>query len=200
MVTHPNNTLAQYTTNLPRRISLSGIWECGITEIHYPHDWYNVRNTVLTVEHDGNVKTYVCFEDGYYYSPKALAMTLKGNKPERVKFSYEPVTQKFVAHMKRETKFTLNGGLTDIFGFDAGSGDSSTSLTSTARSMFVRDYSIVDFRRGFEALYVYSSIVEPRIVDDKIAPLLRILLITGRHGEMVTARFDLGQYIPVLSR
>ena len=42
MVTHPNNTLAQYITNLPRRISLSGEWECGLTEIHYPHDWYNV--------------------------------------------------------------------------------------------------------------------------------------------------------------
>ena len=66
MVTHPNNTLAQYITNLPRRISLSGVWECGLTEIHYPHDWYNVRNARLTVEHDGNVETDVCFEDGEY--------------------------------------------------------------------------------------------------------------------------------------
>ena len=49
-------------------------------------------------------------------------------------------------------------------------------------------------------LYVYSSIVVPRIVGDKIAPLLRIVPITGRHGEMVTASFDHVQYIPVLSR
>ena len=59
---------------------------------------------------------------------------------------------------------------------------------------------VVDLRRGFESLYVYSSIVEPRIVGDKIAPLLRIVPITGRHGEMVTTRFDHVQYIPVLSR
>ena len=51
-----------------------------------------------------------------------------------------------------------------------------------------------------ESLYVYSSIVEPRIIGDKIAPLLRIVPITGRHGEMVTARFDHVQYMPVLSR
>ena len=102
--------------------------------------------------------------------------------------------------MKSETKFTLYGDLPDILGFDAGSGDSSTSLTSTARSMFVRAYSIVDLRRGFESIYVYSSIVEPRIVGDKIAPLLRIVPITGRHGEMVTAHFDHVQHIPVLSR
>ena len=63
--------------------------------------------------------------------------------------------------------------------------------------MFVRAYPIVDLRRGFESLYIYSSIVEPRIVGDKIAPPLRIVPITGRHGEIMTARFD--QYIPLLS-
>ena len=121
-------------------------------------------------------------------------------KPGRVKFAYEPVTQKFIAHVKSKTKFKLYGDLPDILGFGAWSGDSTTSLTSSARSMFVRASSIVDLRRGFESLYVYSSIVEPRIVGDKIAPLLRIVPITGRHGEMVTTRFDHVQYIPVMSR
>ena len=144
MITHPNNTLAQYITNLPRRINISGVWESGLTEIHYPHDWYNVRNARLTVEHDGNVETDVCFEDGYYHSPKALATALNGDKPGRVKFSYEPVTQKFIAHVKSKTKFTLYGDLPDILGFGAGSGDNTTSLTSSARSMFVRASSIVD--------------------------------------------------------
>ena len=168
MITHPNSTLAQYITNLPRRINISGVWECGLTEIHYPHDWYNVRNARLTVEHDGNMETDVCFEDGYYHSPEALATTLNGDKPGRVKFAYEPVTQKFIAHVKSKTKFTLYGDLPDILGFGAGSGDSTTSLTSSARSMFVRASSIVDLRRGFESLYVYSSIVEPRIVGDRL--------------------------------
>ena len=31
MITHPNNMLAQYITNTPLRISLSGDWECGLT-------------------------------------------------------------------------------------------------------------------------------------------------------------------------
>ena len=198
MTRHPNNTLAQYITNLPRRICLSGDWECGLTEIHYPHDWYNVRDARLTVEHDGETETDYDLEDGYYDSPEALVKTLNGDKPGRVKFGYEPVTQKIIAHMKGETKFTLYGDLPDIIGF--GTGDSRTSIESSARSMFVRAYSIVDLRRGFESLYVYSSIVEPRIVGDKIAPLLRIVPITGRHGEMVAARFDHVQYMPVLSR
>ena len=101
--------------------------------------------------------------------------------------------------MKSNTKFTLYDDLPDIRGFGAGSGYSTASLESSARSMFVRASSTVDLMRGFESLYVYSSIVEPRIVGDKIAPLLRIVPITGRHGEMVTTRFDHVQYIPVLS-
>ena len=163
MTTHPNNTLAQYITNLPRRISLSGDWECGLTEIHYPHDWYNVRNARLTVEHHGN----------------------------------DPVTQKVCVHMKGDTTFALYGDLPDVLGFGRGDG---VVIRTSNRKTVVQGHSIVDLRRGFESLYVYSSIVEPRIVGDKIAPLLRIVPITGRHGEMVAARFDHVQYMPVLSR
>ena len=95
MSMYPNNTLAQYVTNLPRRISLSGEWECGLTEIHYPHDWYNVRGARLTVEHDGKMDTDAYFTDGYYGSAKMLVRALNdGAKGGRVKFSYEPVTQK----------------------------------------------------------------------------------------------------------
>ena len=115
-----------------------------------------------------------------------------------MKFAYEPVTQKVTAYMKGDTTFALYGDLPDILGF--GRGDAVVTLTSSARSSVARGYSIVDLRRGFESLYVYSSIIEPRIVGDKIAPLLRIVPITGRHGEMVAARFDHVQYMPVLSR
>ena len=199
MTTHPNNTLAQYITNLPRRICLSGEWECGLTEIHYPHDWYNVRNARLTVEHGDKTETDAYFEDGYYDSAKTLVRALNDElKGGRVKFAYEPVTQKVTAYMKGDTTFALYGDLPDILGF--GRGDAVVTLTSSARSSVARGYSIVDLRRGFESLYVYSSIVEPRIVGDKIAPLLRIVPITGRHGEMVAARFDHVQYMPVLSR
>ena len=49
------------------------------------------------------METDVYFEYGcYYHSPKALATTLNGDKPGRVKFSYEPVTQKFVRRAYEE--------------------------------------------------------------------------------------------------
>ena len=189
---HPNNTLAQYITNLPRRISLHGDWECGLTEIHYPHDWYNVRNTRMVVEHEESTHN-VYLDDGYYDSPKTLVEALNLDKESRVKFSYDSVTQKMRAHLKRQTKFRLYGDLSDILGFSNITSDADHRVTLPANS-------VVDLRRGFESLYVYSSMVEPRIVGDKIVPLLRIVPITGRHGEMVTTRFDHVQYIPVMSR
>ena len=118
----------------------------------------------------------------------------------RVKCAYEPVTQKVTVHMKGDTTFALYGDLPGILGFGTGDAVIIYMRTSPARATVVQGHSIVDLRRGFESLYVYSGIVEPRIVGDKIAPLLRIVPITGRHGEMVTASFDHAQYIPVLSR
>ena len=168
MVTHPNNTLTQYITNLPRRISLSGTWECGLTEIHYPHNWYNVRNARLMVEHAGKMEMDAYFADGYYGSVNMLVRALNdGVKGGSVKLSYDPVTQKVCAHMKGYTTFMLYGDLPDILGF--GTGDGVVIRTSMDRKTLTQGDSIVDLRRGVESLYVYSS-----IVGDKIALLLRI--------------------------
>ena len=96
--------------------------------------------------------------------------------------------------MKKQTKFRLYGDLSDILGFDNITSDADHSITFPAKS-------VVDLRRGFESLYVYSSMVEPRVVGDKIVPMLRIIPITGQHGETVTTRFvEHVQYIPVMSR
>ena len=178
--------------------AVSGACESGLTEIHYPHDWYNVRNARLMVEHAGKMETDAYFADGYYGSAKMLVRALSdGVKGGSVKLSYDPVTQKVCVHMKGNTTFMLYGDLPDILGF--GTGDGVVIRTYNRKTLTQGDPTVA-LRRGFEWIYVYSSIVEPRIVDDKITPLLRIMPITGRHGEMVTARFDHVQYIPVLSR
>ena len=145
------------------------------------------------------METDAYFADWYNGSANMLVRALNaGVKGGSVTFSYDPVTQKVCVHMKGDTTFMLYGDLSDILGF--GMGDAVVTRTSLDRKTLTQGNSIVDLRRGFESLYVYSSIVEPRIVGDKIAPLLRIVPITTRHGEMVTARFEHVQYIPVLSR
>jgi len=41
---YPSNTAAHFTTKLENGISLSGDWEVGLIEIHYPHTWNNITS------------------------------------------------------------------------------------------------------------------------------------------------------------
>ena len=145
-------------------------------------------------------------DDGYNDSPSALIRTFNGNTVGRVKFSYDRVTQKVCVQMKGDTIFKMYGDLIYILGFckrhdwngdpldTMGDGRSVRSSKDVVSLSFPAE-AVVDLRRGFESLYVYSGIVKPHIVGNKIAPLLRIVPITGRNGEMVTMRLDHSSYL-----
>ena len=94
-------------------------------------------------KHGDKTETDAYFEDGYYDSAKTLVRALNDElKGGRVKFAYEPVTQKVTAYMKGDTTFALYGDLPDILGF--GRGDAVVTLTSSARSSVARGYSIFE--------------------------------------------------------
>ncbi len=60
--------------------------------------------------------------------------------------------------------------------------------------------SVVDMAQGFYSLYVYTDVVEPRVVGDTVVPLLRVVPIEGKHGDVVSKSFDNVQYVPVLHK
>ena len=57
---------------------------------------------------------------------------------------------------------------------------------------------VVDIDQGFDTIYVYTDVVESRIVGDSIAPLLRSLPVGGSHGATVYDRFTNIHYVPLL--
>ena len=57
---------------------------------------------------------------------------------------------------------------------------------------------VVNMTRGFDTIYVYTDVVESRIVGDSLAPLLRALSVIGRHGATVSDRFTNIHYVPLL--
>ena len=59
---------------------------------------------------------------------------------------------------------------------------------------------MVDIKQGMESLYVYSSVVEPRIVGNRFVPLLMIVPITGTHGDMVSKQFDHIHYVRLMTK
>ena len=60
--------------------------------------------------------------------------------------------------------------------------------------------SVVDMKQGFESLYVYTNVVESRVVGDSLVPLLRIVPIQGEHGHMISRHFEHVQYLPLLRK
>jgi len=53
---------------------------------------------------------------------------------------------------------------------------------------------IPDIHNGFETLYIYCNKIEPQIVGDVVAPLIRI----GRYSDVVEKTYDFSHYLPVL--
>ncbi|KAK2187695.1 hypothetical protein NP493_156g00009 [Ridgeia piscesae] len=190
---YPENTLTRYVTSLPQIISLSGQWECGLVEIQYPHSWYNIRRDnawFAIVTDSGNNIDRGKIEVGYYDRPErliaAINRTLKEAPDEKnVTLSYSTITQKVTVDVDPGTIFSMDMNI----GFN-------NSFVTTAKE----GDSVVDMAQGFYALYVYINVVEPRLVGDSVAPLLRIVPLEGKHGDIVSKSFDNVQYVPVLHK
>ena len=62
------NTLADYTTELPNAIELEGKWEVGLVELAYKRSWYDVKSTQLIGIMDLKGNRYVTdvIRAGYY--------------------------------------------------------------------------------------------------------------------------------------
>ena len=45
------------------------------------------------------------------------------------------------------------------------------------------------------SIYVYCDLVEPRVVGDKLTPLLRVVPVAGKSGDMVTRTYQNVHYV-----
>ena len=219
MKTYFDNTLTHYITALPQRIDLTGEWKCGLAEFQYPHTWYNVtENDVwlfLNALDAPTTSQRTRLSCGYYDDPLTLMYHVnKGlyslrTDETRAQMSYSSVTQKMTLHMTANTLFTIpyHSATASMLGFRRPVASKREAVTSSSVSDIDSDSSypfhveaddVVNLTQGFDTLYVYTDIVESRIVGDTLAPLLRALPISGRHGDRVSARFTNVHYVPLL--
>ena len=59
---------------------------------------------------------------------------------------------------------------------------------------------VVNMNQGFDTIYVYTDVVESRIVGDSLVPLFRCLPVRGGHGTTVSDRFTNVHYVPLLRK
>ena len=224
MKTHLDNTLTHYTTDLPRHIDLIGEWECGLSEMQYSHTWYNVTEDdvwlfLIEIDVPDDVTRRAKLSCGYYDDPLTWMYHVNGlyslrTAKTRAQMSYSSVTQKMTLHVTENTLFTIpyHSSIASMLGFheSVATGTETTTTTSasspfsdsrtsdTSYPFHIETPDVVDMTQGFNTQYVYTDVVESRVVGDTLAPLLRSIPISGRHGDRVSERFTNVHYVPLL--
>ena len=141
----------------------------------------------------------------------------------QAQMSYSSVTQKMTLHMTPNTVFTIrhHSATASMLGFrksvvttplvvvatDAESTRVRPSISSIPPPPHPSDDSypfhneaddVVNMTHGLDTIYINTDVVESRIVGDSLAPLLRTLSISGRHGDTVSDRFTNIHYVPLM--
>ena len=203
------NTASKYTVKLALPISLSGEWECGLKEIHYPHTWRNITEDESEIYFwwfnlpDGEYKkTVLNLPAGYYESNEELAKgieeTIRGamtkfteNWRRRLHVGANRFSDKIDIEVPNRVKIGFNEKLASILGFDTKTQNYSEITKGKVRQKYPVSIYLVD------ALYVYSDILRPNLVGDALVPLLRIVPVTGERGRMSHVEYIKPVYYPV---
>ena len=153
---------------------------------------------------------------GYYNDPLTFMYHVnKGlhslwSEKTRAQMSYSSVTQKITLHMTPNTVFIIpdHSSTMSMLGFrtpvvsdreeEEVTSSSYLHPSDSSYPFHVEANDVVNMTQGFNTLYVYTDIVESRIVGDTLATLLRALSISGRHGDILSDRFTNIHYVPLL--
>lgn len=189
----PDNKISQFTTQLPTAIHLTGgEWEVGLADLIYTHTWYNVRkdNNLFGFSIDEGPLEGRRVPAGYYQTVPDLlkAMTLTSHK-NKIQFSYHDITKRVTLKTQGKSKVVLYNGISELLGFNPG------EYVGNVQSPYV-----ADTNASLSVMYVYCDLVEPQIVGDVQAPLLKIVTVKGQDGEIINEHYARPFYQPVIRK
>ncbi|GBM31690.1 hypothetical protein AVEN_157883-1 [Araneus ventricosus] len=197
MAYFPENKISHYITRLPSTpLQLHGEWELALTQFIYPHTWYNVneKNNLIGFDLGDNKVIGRRVPPGFYETVpdilKGIALEEFRNK---ITFKFNDSTKRVQIKAKEKARVILHEGLSQMLGFDP------TEIVSNHPNIetVVESPLVADPCAHYRVLFLYTDIVEPQIVGDVFAPLLRIVNVTGSDGEMVCVQYDRPHYIPL---
>jgi hypothetical protein len=209
---YPENTLTHFTTQLAHAVDLEGQWEVGLVEIQYPHTWHNMKDGWIRIKSNSDLIT-LKLPTGQYDTPEQLIGGLNQMIEQRQTYAvktYETVIHTEISTLNLATAEFFYHNVTKRASVKISKG-SWIELSPTLMKMLGMTHThltegyheaahVVDVDQGFHSLYIYCSVVEARPVGDSEVPLLRIVPIEGKSGQMITKTYENIQYIPVLCK
>ncbi|GFV88856.1 uncharacterized protein TNCV_4609011 [Trichonephila clavipes] len=188
----PGNKTSHFTTQLPTPITLNDEWEMGLVDFIYPHTWYNIRedNNLFGFDLGDGKSIARRIPQGFYETiPDILDGMYLEDFKNKIEFHYHPIVKRVKIKTKEHAKVFLHKGFSKLLGFEPG------EIKGKVESSY-----IADPNASFPLIYVYSDLVEPQIVGDVQAPLLKIVKVEGKDGEVVNAHYTRPHYVPVIRR
>ena len=193
----PDNKTTSYRVKLPQAIDLNGDWEVGLYSISYPNTWYTLQNLENHIYYsaDGLIFLVAFVDYGYYETTndlvKSVNAALKRNiGNDNIRLTYNVRTEKVTVHVKNSHQLGIMGRLSIMLGF----GGEEVKIAKTTTSPYVADLN------GTAMIYFYCDIVQPQVVGDTNAKLLKSVPVQGKTGEVVTKTFTNIQYVPVQTK
>lgn len=204
----PNNTRAQFRTKLPREIHLTGNWVVGLSDIMFP------TSLALPSEHIKSIKIGFYLESPYYdepwdplersfhtevrnfQSPADLIAHINSKIPE---------DRKATIHFKVDRNDFVSITITPGYGVEMsarlqamlGFREDATFNDFNNSGVVTRDINAATKCSMFQiyTIYVYTDIIQPNIVGDKLVPLLDIIPVQGGSNPMYAYRMDKPRYV-----
>ncbi len=228
--TNTESETSNFTVRLPRKLDLNGKWEVALVEIQYPHSWNNIRpsqtENCIEVTFANKLTIQIHVPVGYYGTIHELLSAIEYGKQKAGDTITSVIKQRKPSKAKKFRKKLHVGHAKDVvFGFQLRFDETLkrvacklfpakiVSIKFSPRLQYMLGFESPtirkskqlaafqpDLRGGFYSLYVYCNLVEPQIVGNVIAPLLRNVHIEGVHGDIVEKLYQSPHYVPVIAK
>jgi hypothetical protein len=213
---YPNNTVTHYTTRLENAIALSGDWEVGLVEIQYQHTWFNLERdegifTYSQVVYPGTdphafFQKRLSLKPGYYDSMFDLVQAINESIKDMADefkletfpiFEYNSITKRVRATINWGAYILLSPTLHMMLGMTELRDHIQLVDFESEKPIEWMSTNACDINRGFSSMYVYCNVLEHIPVGDTKAPLLRIVHLSGKGGDIVHTLYEKPLYVPL---
>lgn len=204
----PKNTVTNYTTHLPREVRLDGEWEVALAESHYPCSFQTVTDDECvwivyqvrkhrTAKMSDSEHIPIKLKPGYYKNINELLNMMNNLKGmnEYVDFEYDKDADRVKVTSLGDGVVALlfSHSLSLQLGFEP---HKKVSLNDTVASWSP------DISMGLPThMYVYCDLIEPQLIGDATAPLLKIVNVDREkytHGAHKTIHYTSPHYVPLM--
>lgn len=188
----PENKAAKYTTKLAKDMSLGDGWECALKEIHYPKSWKTLtkqESRFMIFYKNDNSYRELRMTPGYYTTEDEVIAALN-----KVVKSYNILVEKstsmevIVLNIPKHLSLHFTEPLSSMLGLGHGE--------LFCNNLRLGEFSI-NLTRGIDSIYVYTDIVQTKLVGNADVPLLSVVPLSGSFGEMYFKEYVTPVYTPI---